>query len=82
MLLHHIQPSFAGGEVSPSLQGRVDSVAYQTWLKNARNFYVHPQGGASNRPGTVYMGTAKYANKTCRVFPCKLHSISHPQGND
>lgn len=69
MFLHHVQPSFAGGEVSPSLQGRVDSVAYQTWLKNARNFYVHPQGGASNRPGSVYMGTAKYANKTCRVIP-------------
>lgn len=69
MLLRHVQPSFAGGEVSPSLHARVDSVAYQSWLKNACNFYVHPQGGASNRPGTVYMGTSKYVGRACRLIP-------------
>lgn len=69
MLFHHIQPSFVGGEVSPSLQARVDSEGYRSWLKNACNFYIHPQGGASNRPGTAYMGTAKYAGKACRVIP-------------
>jgi len=69
MFTRHMQPSFAGGEVSPSLQSRVDSAAYQTWLKNACNFYVHPQGGASNRPGTAYMGTAKYTQKPCRLIP-------------
>lgn len=69
MLTRHIQPSFAGGEVSPSLHSRVDSAAYQTWLKNACNFYVHPQGGASNRPGTAYMGTAKNTQKPCRLIP-------------
>lgn len=69
MFTRHIQPSFAGGEVSPSLHARVDSAAYQTWLKQACNFYVHPQGGASNRPGTAYMGTAKYTQKPCRLIP-------------
>ncbi|MCQ2410624.1 MAG: hypothetical protein MJ053_03815 [Elusimicrobiaceae bacterium] len=69
MPIHHIQPSFVGGEVSPSLQARVDSAAYQTWLKSACNFYVHPQGGVSNRPGTVFMGQAKYAGKACRLLP-------------
>ncbi|MBR4682837.1 MAG: hypothetical protein IKP06_06015 [Elusimicrobiaceae bacterium] len=69
MLLHHVQPSFAGGEVSPALQTRVDSPAYSSWLKKARNFYIHPQGGASNRPGTVYMGTAKYNGRACRLIP-------------
>lgn len=69
MLLRHVQPSFAGGEVSPSLAARIDSAAYHTWLKEAKNFFVHPQGGASNRPGTSYMGTAKYAQSACRLIP-------------
>ena len=69
MFTRHIQPSFAGGEVSPSLQARVDTAAYHTWLKTARNFFVHPQGGASNRPGTAYMGTAKNTGKSCRIVP-------------
>ena len=72
MLLHHLQPSFAGGEISPSLYARVDSAAYGSWLKTARNFYVHPQGGASNRSGTAFMGTAKFAGKACRVVPFVL----------
>ena len=69
MFVRHIQPSFAGGEVSPSLQARVDTAAYHAWLKSARNFYVHPQGGVSNRPGTAYMGTAKYTEQPCRIIP-------------
>lgn len=72
MLLHHLQPSFAGGEISPSLYARVDSAAYGSWLKTARNFYVHPQGGASNRPGTSFMGEAKFAGKPCRIMPFVL----------
>ncbi len=72
MPIHHLQPSFSGGEISPSLHGRVDSSAYGSWLKTARNFYIHPQGGASNRPGTLFMGEAKYENKECRIIPFVL----------
>ena len=72
MPIHHLQPSFAGGEISPSLHGRTDSSAYGSWLKTARNFYVHPQGGASNRPGTLFMGKAKYEGKDCRIIPFVL----------
>ncbi len=68
MVLRHLQPSFTGGEISPSLQARTDASAFHTWLKNAQNMLVHPQGGISNRPGTHYQGTAKYANKNCRLF--------------
>ncbi len=69
MFTRHIQPSFSGGEVSPSLAARVDSTAYATWLQEACNVVVHPQGGVSNRPGTAYMGTAKYTDKPCRIIP-------------
>lgn len=72
MPIHQLQPSFAGGEISPSLHGRVDSAAYGSWIKTARNFYVHPQGGASNRPGTLFMGAAKEPGKPCRVIPFVL----------
>ena len=49
MVLRHLQPSFTGGEISPSLQARTDAAAYHTWLKSAQNMLVHPQGGISNR---------------------------------
>ncbi len=69
MVLHHLQPSFTGGEISPSLQTRVDASSYNTWLKSAQNMFVHPQGGISNRAGTRYVGTAKQTN------PCQLISF-------
>ena len=69
MAFSHLQPSFSGGEISPSLQARTDSPAYNTWLHTARNFYVHPQGGASNRPGTLFVAKGKFADKACRVIP-------------
>lgn len=69
MPLHTLNSNFTGGEVSPHLYSRVDSALYPTWLKTATNFWVHPQGGASNRPGTAYVNTAKYAHKNCRLLP-------------
>jgi len=54
-LINPIQPTFAGGEYSPSIYPRVDIEKYRTGLKKCRNFYVHPHGGASNRPGTKYI---------------------------
>lgn len=72
MLLHAIQSNFSGGEVSPHLYPRIDAPAYGSWLKTACNFFVHPQGGASNRPGTAYVNTAKYADKQCRLIPFVL----------
>jgi len=72
MVLHAIQPNFSGGEVSPHLYGRVDAASYGSWLKKASNFFVHPQGGASNRPGTAYVNTVKYFQKNCRLIPFVL----------
>ena len=69
MVFHTTQPNFSGGEVSPHLYSRVDTQNYQTWLKTASNFIVHPQGGVSNRAGTAYVNTAKYADKKARLIP-------------
>lgn len=64
-----LQPSFSGGVFSPSLYSRVDLAKYSTGLKTAKNFFVHPHGGASNRQGTEYVAAAKTAAKKCRLVP-------------
>jgi hypothetical protein len=47
--------SFAGGEVSPYLYGRLDLVKTQTGLAKCLNFLVTPQGPIDNRPGFEYV---------------------------
>lgn len=69
MVLHHLQPSFIGGEVSPSLYARTDSGAYRTWLKTAKNCFIHPQGGVSNRAGTLHVAQTKKTDTPCRLIP-------------
>jgi hypothetical protein len=59
-----IQPSFAKGEISPHLYGRVDTAAYYVALALARNVIVHPFGGISNRPGTYF------------IAPCGEHTYA------
>ena len=51
-----IQPSFAAGELSPFLHGRVDLAKFHVGARTLQNFFVHPHGGASNRPGTRFIG--------------------------
>jgi hypothetical protein len=46
-----IQPSFNGGELSPSLYARVDLARYSTSVKTAYNFIARQYGGLVNRPG-------------------------------
>ncbi|WP_414618615.1 hypothetical protein [Serratia liquefaciens] len=69
-----IQPSFAGGEVSPSLYGRVDLEKYQTSLRRCRNFIVRQYGGVENRPGTRYVAPAKYSDRKCRLIPFQFNT--------
>ncbi|VVE77391.1 hypothetical protein [Pandoraea sputorum] len=54
-----LQPSFSGGEISPSLYGRVDQQRYGTSLRTCRNWIVQKSGGVSNRPGTRFICTTK-----------------------
>ena len=54
-----IQPSFAKGEIGPSLYGRVDTAAYQVALRTAINTVVHSHGGVSNRAGLRFLCPVK-----------------------
>jgi hypothetical protein len=54
--VHLLQPTFARGEVSPYLFGRVDLTTYASGLRTLRNGFVRPEGAVSNRQGTAYTG--------------------------
>jgi hypothetical protein len=61
------QRSFAAGEVSPALYGRVDTVKYATGLKTCRNCFVIRHGGVASRAGTKFIGIAKNQNQKTRL---------------
>ncbi len=58
MAIATIQPSFAAGELSPSLYGRIDLAKFHVGCATMRNFYVNYRGGASSRAGTKFVGFA------------------------
>lgn len=49
------QVSFSKGEVSPIAAARTDEQFYTSALQKCTNFFVHPEGGVSNRPGTQFI---------------------------
>ena len=63
-----IQPSYAKGELSPALFGRVDTAAYQVGLSKARNCIIHTFGGVSRRPGTGFIGPVADHDITPRLI--------------
>lgn len=69
MAISAMQPSFAGGEISPNLYGRVDLERYGNSLRRCRNFIVRQFGGIDNRSGFRYLGSAKNADQKCRLIP-------------
>lgn len=64
-----IQPSFVGGEIAPSLFGRVDLDKEHIATTTERNFFVSYRGGAQTRAGTKFVGFSK---QTGRDFPPRL----------
>lgn len=63
------QSSMAAGEIAPYLYGRVDQELYYIGLRTCRNFVVRQYGGASNRPGSYFIGEAKDGTKPVRIIP-------------
>ena len=61
--------SFAGGEISPDMYGRIDDTKFQTGVAKMRNFIAMPQGAADNRPGTTFVGEVKDSTKRTRLIP-------------
>jgi len=65
----YAQRSFAGGEISPALYGRVDTIKYATGLRSCRNFFVMRHGGIATRPGTTFVGEVSDSSVTVRLIP-------------
>lgn len=63
-----LQPSFSRGEISPSLQARVDLATYGSAVALAENFIVLPEGGMQTRPGFGYCGRPKVAGSRLLRF--------------
>jgi hypothetical protein len=70
-----IQPSFAAGELSPFLHGRVDLAKFRVGVRTLQNFFVHPQGGASNRPGTRFIGEVGDSSRRHRLIPFEFRTL-------
>lgn len=63
------QTSMIGGEIAPSLQGRVDISRYHEALSKCRNFFVQYHGGVSNRPGFRFINQVGDETKAVRLIP-------------
>jgi hypothetical protein len=61
--------SFAGGEITPELYGRIDLAKFQTGLAQCKNFTVLPHGPATRRPGFEFVNEAKDSTKAVRLIP-------------
>lgn len=68
------QQSFSGGELSPSLHGRVDLAKYHVALKTARNAHSHKHGGISNRAGLQYIGDTGDHDVVARLIPFSFNT--------
>ena len=69
-----LQPSFAGGELSPALYSRVDIARYGTSLRTCKNMIVRPYGGVDNRPGMRFVGEVKDSTEPARLIPFQYSS--------
>ena len=69
MAFSTIQPAFSAGELSPALAARVDLAKYASGVRKLKNFFVHPHGGISNRPGFRYITAAKNPEGIGRLIP-------------
>jgi hypothetical protein len=61
--------SFAGGEITNELAGRLDLTAFQTGLSLCRNFITLPHGPATRRPGFEFVNEAKTSASAVRLIP-------------
>ena len=67
--IHQLINNFNGGELSPLMDARGDTGKYRTGCRKLRNFIPRAVGGVFSRPGTEYMGAAKFGGKKAALIP-------------
>lgn len=70
-----IQPSFAAGELTPSLYGRVDLAKYQVGARTLLNWFVRPYGSVATRAGTEFVGEVYDSSKQSRLHGFQFSSV-------
>lgn len=61
--------SFAAGEITPELAGRLDLVKHATGLSLCRNFVTLPHGPVARRPGFEFVNMANNSRREVRLMP-------------
>jgi hypothetical protein len=69
-----IQPSFAAGELAPSLHARIDLAKYHVGLATCLNWFIQPQGGAVTRAGTRLVDKVISHTKRSRLIPFQFNT--------
>lgn len=67
--IRSLQRSFAGGEMSPEMFGRIDDTKYQSGAATMRNFIAKPTGPTENRPGFQFVREVKNSANKVRLIP-------------
>lgn len=68
------QTSFASGELTPFIQGRIDREIYYNGADKLRNVRVTPVGGAIRREGTKYIDTTT-GNVAARLISFQFNVV-------
>jgi len=69
------QNNFTSGELSPALHSRPDLSRYVSGLKECTNFFVHPEGGVSNRPGFEFVTQVKSSFSPVKLIPFSFNDL-------
>ena len=69
-----IQSSFNAGELSPTLDGRVDLAKYGYGCAKMENFYPLVQGGARKRSGTRFVNEVRDSADVTRLIPFEFNT--------
>lgn len=64
-----VQNQFTRGELSPRMKGRTDLDQYFQGCRTQANFLSLPHGGATNRPGSVYVAETADPDTAGRLRP-------------
>ena len=67
--------NFTAGQLSPKLDGRTDLTKYYNGAKTLKNFTIQPHGGASRRPGTVFIHEVKDSSQEVRLIPFEFSTV-------
>ena len=75
MKVSHPMNNLNAGEISPLALGRFDIQKYTNAVETMENFLGYQLGGASFRPGTVFVNEVKDSTKKVRLIPFQYSTV-------